>query len=150
MSHHMNRRVCLTAIGALVLTRVKGSKAATPMVKLGEIRALATKAPEDLPCFRRFVEREFESLQMPEQRGNRGYILSATLTELKTVLRGESHSTTCVVDAILRERSEGAIRATMRGSVRVLESDRPTRSDDLVAMQAAVRRALSRVKEALG
>lgn len=146
----MNRRVCLTAVGVLLFSRSQTSAAAQPLVKLGEIRALSTKAPEDLPCFRRLVEHEFHNLRVPEQRGARGYILSATLTELKTVVLGKSHTTTCVVDAILRDQREGAIRATMRGTVRVLESDRPSRSDDLVAMQAAVQRALSRVKEALG
>jgi hypothetical protein len=119
------------------------------VLALGEIRVLSQKAPSDLQNFRRLVTRGVETLVVPRPREAKTYILSATLTEFRTVDRGDSHTTTCVVTTTLRDRSAGVIRATTSGSVRIHETGRPTPSDDLAAMQVAVHRALSRVHEAL-
>lgn len=144
-----NKRVCLFGLALLLLTAPRALSAATPLLALGEIRVLSQKAPSDPQNFRRLVARGVETLVVPRPREAKTYILSATLTEFRTIARGDSHTTTCVVTTTLRDRNAGVIRATTSGSVRIHETDRPTPSDDLAAMQAAVNRALSRVHEAL-
>lgn len=144
-----NKRACFVGLALLLLTAPRALSAATPVLSLGEIRVLSQKAPSDFSNFRRLVTRGLESLVVPRPRDAKSYILSATLSEFRTVDRGDSHTTTCVVVTTLRDRSAGVIRATTSGSVRIHETDRPTASDDLAAMQAAVNRALSRVHEAL-
>ena len=149
MTIRFNKRACLLGLCSLLLTAPRALSAATPTLALGEIRVLSQKAPSDLANFRRIVTRGFQTLDVPHTQGTKSYILSATLTEFRTVERGDSHTTTCIVTTTLRDRTAGVIRATTSGSVRILESDRPTESDDLEAMQAAVKRAFSRVHEAL-
>ena len=149
MAISFNKRVCLFGLAALLATAPRALSAATPRLSLGEIRVLSHKTPSDLGNFRLLVTRGFETLALPESREPKTYVLSATLTEFRTVARGDSHTTTCIVTTTLREKNGGVIRATTSGSVRVHETDRPTASDDLATLQVAVNRALSRVHEAL-
>ena len=149
MTIRFDKRACLLAWCSLVLVHTTSLSAASPVLLLGEIRVLSHKAPSDSENFRSLVQKSFRTLVVPDRRDKKSYILSATLTEFRTVERGDSHTTTCIVTTTLRDRTAGVIRATTSGSVRILESDRPTESDDLEAMQAAVKRAFSRVHEAL-
>jgi len=145
----LNKRACLFGLALCLLTPARTVSAATPTLFLGEIRVLSQKDPSDFQNFRRLVTRGFQTLVVPRSRDAKSYILSATLTEFRTVERGDQHTTTCIVTTTLRDRTAGVIRATTTGRVRIEETGRPTPSDDLFAMQAAVKRALSRVHEAL-
>jgi hypothetical protein len=144
-----DKRASMLALASLVLMHTTSLSAASPVLLLGEIRVLSHKAASDSETFRSLVQKRFRTLVVPDRRDRKSYILSATLTEFRTVERGDSHTTTCVVTTTLRDRAAGVIRATTSGSVKILESDRPTPSDDLAAMQTAVERALARVPEAL-
>lgn len=149
MTIRFNKRACLVGLALSLLAAPRALSAATPVLSLGEVRVLSHKAPSDLQNFQRLVTRGLQALVVPRSRDARSYVLSATLTEFRTVQRGDSHTTTCVVTTTLRDRAAGVIRATTSGSVRIHETARPTPSDDLAAMQAAVDRALGRVHEAL-
>ena len=149
MTIRFDKRACLLALSSLVLMHTPTLSAASPVLLLGEIRVLSHKAASDPENFRSLVQKSFRTLVVPERKDEKSYILSATLTEFRTVERGDSHTTTCVVTTTLRERAAGVIRATTSGSVKILETDRPTPSDDLAAMRVAVERALGRVREAL-
>lgn len=149
MTIRFDKRACLLALSSLLFMHTTSLAAANPVLLLGEIRVLSHKAPSDPETFRSLVQNRFRTLVVPDRRDTKSYILSATLTEFRTVERGDSHTTTCVVTTTLRDRAAGVIRATTSGSVKILESDRPSPSDDLAAMRAAVERALGRVPEAL-
>lgn len=144
-----NKRAGFCGVAALLLMAPRALSAGTPLLSLGEVRVLSQKTPTDRQNFRRLVSRGLSALVVPRSRDAKSYILSATLTEFRTVEHGDSHTTTCIVTTTLRDRGAGVIRAMTSGSVRIHETDRPTPSDDLAALQAAVNRALSRVNEAL-
>ena len=116
-----DKRACLLALSSLVLVHTTSLSAASPVLLLGEIRVLSHKAPSDPENFRSLVQKSFRTLVVPDRRDKKSYVLSAA----------------------------GVIRATTSGSVKILETDRPTPSDDLAAMRVAVERALGRVREAL-
>jgi len=147
VAHRLNRRLCLAAAGCAVFAVVRPARAEPRKLLLGEVLAPAGR-PGDLVAFRRVVEGVFRELRVPERSGP-SYVLSAALVEFRRVVDEHSSTTTCVVSATLRDREGGSLRAVLRGNVRMHESSQPTRAGDLMAMQAAVRRALSRVREAL-
>lgn len=147
MARPLNRRLCLAAVGGVVFGWLRPAYPQSPILLLGEVMAPGGR-PADLVAFKRVVERAFRELSIPERRGP-AYILSAALVEFRREVDQNSSTTTCVVSATLRERDGGSLRAAVEGNVRVHESSQPSRSGELIAMQAAVRRALSRVREAL-
>lgn len=149
MTSRFNRGVCRFGLALLMLAAPRALSAAPPVLALGEVRVVSQKAPSDLLNFRRLVARGVRALVVPRPEQAKSYILSVTLTEFRTVARRDSHTTICVVTTTLRDRGAGVIRATTSGSVRIHETERPTPSDDLAAMQAALHRALSRLHEAL-
>ena len=125
------------------------SDARTPRVLLGEVRTLGSVAPARAHVFRELVQRTFATMQIAEGVGGPSYVLSTTLLELSTVEREHSHTKTCVVSLVLRDRKAGTLKAALSGEARLLESERPTREGDQIVMQTAVRRALFRLRDFL-
>jgi hypothetical protein len=132
-----------------LLTLSGQSTAGQPAVSLGEVSTVATLTAENLSDFRVLVRSTFDRLRLRNRPKDRTYILSTSLIEFTTVEKPHSHTITCVVAAVLRDEREGVLKAVLKGTAKLSESDRPTRAGRRLAMQAAVRRALSRVDEAL-
>jgi len=140
-------------LGCFLVLAGTGAQAAstlpTPTVALGEVRSLTPRQAADLSMFRAMVRSTFAGLKFRSDVERSSYILSATLLEFRTIKREHSHTTTCIVTATLRDRSQGSLKATLKGEARLSESESPSKEGDRLVMQAAVRRALFGVNEVL-
>ena len=139
---------CCLSCALLVLPAAAGA-ASPPRVLLGEVRSVATLEPARVDAFRQLVQRTFHSMKLARDTEGPSYILSTTLLEFSTVERKHSHTKTCVVGLVLRDKNGGALRATLNGQALLRESERPTEEGDRIVMETAVRRALGQLGQFL-
>ncbi len=148
MAIRSKTRVPALALVAAVLLSVAPASSHEALLALGEVRALGPQESRQLTLFRSVVEESFKTLELPRPGDGGSYVLSATLAHFQSVRRRDSHTTTCVVTATLRDRKAGSLRALLKGSAKMHESG-PTPDGNRLTMEAAVRSALSHVQEVI-
>ncbi len=134
-----------TLLGALL--GAAPASGGAPPVAVGTIAA-AVAEPGVKSRLRALVDAELAALALPASPRQR-YLLDVSLDELKTVREGERVEATCLVSATLRDASDSALHAILKGRARAGDRDVPQHRARTEALSGAVRSALRRVPEAV-
>jgi hypothetical protein len=117
-------------------------------LQLGEVTTPGKQDQWRVQAFRTIVHDSLRELSLPPAASGETYVLSASLVQLKSEQEGERRRAACRVSLTIRSKSEGVLRAILRGSASVSDSAR-SQSTESIAMRAAVKSALKRVGPAL-
>ena len=119
----------------------------TRPVRLGTVAATVGDA-EVRTRLPQLVKRELAALPLPAT-SRRTYLLDVSLDELTTTRLGARSETTCEVSATLRDATDGALHAILKGHARGGDSAQRATAVRSEVLSGAVRSALRRVPDAV-